>query len=279
MFLEKCHLHQCYLDVSTGKHKKNTYTSKQNDNLNLFYLLFKSGMRVIEALVIMIILSLLSLPLLLSLLFAVCIRNNNSSNTTNESVFVESLLITTRLYHDITIVFQLVTSSSFVRLILTLLTLNLKTNPWKCCLTLNSRLKVCGANNKVGDSQCKLASANVKTSTSFSEHTRVSTEGVEALSSLAVGGVDVTVSGSGADQDGAAALGALHEGQVPDGAVMHAELQVGTCSRGHTEAGGWSATLFNCSFPILDSRWQTELETACYKYKIQSCSSYQYISI
>lgn len=80
----------------------------------------------------------------------------------------------------------------------------------------------------------------------------MSAEGVEALSSLAVGGVDVTVSGPGADQDGAPALGALHEGQVPDGAVMHAELQVRTCSGAKTEAGGrLVGQIFNYSFQIL----------------------------
>lgn len=56
--------------------------------------------------------------------------------------------------------------------------------------------------------------------------TRVSAECVQTLSPLAIGGVDVTVSSSGADQDGSSALWTLHEGQVPDGAVMHAELQV-----------------------------------------------------
>lgn len=59
------------------------------------------------------------------------------------------------------------------------------------------------------------------------ECTCVSTEGVQTLSSLAVGGVDVTVSGSGTDQDGSPAFWTLHEGQVSDGAVVHAELQVG----------------------------------------------------
>lgn len=55
----------------------------------------------------------------------------------------------------------------------------------------------------------------------------MSTEGMQTLSSLAVGGVDVTVSGSGTDQDGSPAFWTLHEGQVSDGAVVHAELQVG----------------------------------------------------
>ncbi len=57
-----------------------------------------------------------------------------------------------------------------------------------------------------------------------SQRTCVSTEGVQTLSSLTVGGVDVTVSSSGADQDGSPTLWTLHEGQVSDGAVMHAEL-------------------------------------------------------
>lgn len=56
--------------------------------------------------------------------------------------------------------------------------------------------------------------------------TSVSAQGVKSLPSLAVCGVDVTVSRACADQDGPPALGALHEGQVPDGAVVHAELQV-----------------------------------------------------
>lgn len=56
--------------------------------------------------------------------------------------------------------------------------------------------------------------------------TRVSAQGVQTLSSLTIGGVDVTVSSTGADQDGSSAFWALHEGQVSDGAVMHAELQV-----------------------------------------------------
>lgn len=56
--------------------------------------------------------------------------------------------------------------------------------------------------------------------------TCVSTQGVQTLSPLTVRGVDVAVSSSGADQDGASALWTLHEGQVSDGAVVHAELQV-----------------------------------------------------
>lgn len=59
-----------------------------------------------------------------------------------------------------------------------------------------------------------------------SQRTCVSTEGVQTLSSLTVSGVDVTVSSSGANQDGSSTLWTLHEGQVSDGAVMHAELQV-----------------------------------------------------
>lgn len=59
--------------------------------------------------------------------------------------------------------------------------------------------------------------------------TCVATERVQSLASLAVGGVDVTVSGSGADQDGSATLWTLHEGKVSDGAVMHAKLQVRAC--------------------------------------------------
>ena len=54
----------------------------------------------------------------------------------------------------------------------------------------------------------------------------MSAQGVKSLPALAVCGVDVAVSGPCADQDGPPTLGALHEGQVPDGAVMHAELQV-----------------------------------------------------
>lgn len=60
-----------------------------------------------------------------------------------------------------------------------------------------------------------------------SGRTSVAAQRVEPLPPLAVCGVDVAVSGAGADQDGPPALGALHEGQVPDGAVVHAELQVG----------------------------------------------------
>lgn len=56
--------------------------------------------------------------------------------------------------------------------------------------------------------------------------TCVSTEGVQTLPSLTVGGVDVTVPGSGADQDGSSTLRTLHEGQVSDCAIMHAELKV-----------------------------------------------------
>lgn len=52
----------------------------------------------------------------------------------------------------------------------------------------------------------------------------MSTQGVQALSSLTVGGVYVAVSGSSADQDGSSALRTLHEGQVPDGTIVHAEL-------------------------------------------------------
>ena len=54
----------------------------------------------------------------------------------------------------------------------------------------------------------------------------MSAERVQTLAPLTVGGVDVTVSSSGADQDGSSTLRTLHEGQVADGAVMHAELQV-----------------------------------------------------
>lgn len=57
-------------------------------------------------------------------------------------------------------------------------------------------------------------------------YTSVSAQGVESLPSLTVCGVDVAVPGPCADQDGPPALRTLHEGQVPDGAVMHAELQV-----------------------------------------------------
>lgn len=60
--------------------------------------------------------------------------------------------------------------------------------------------------------------------------TCVSTEGVQTLSSLTVRGVDVTVTGSGADQDGSSTFWTLHESQVSDGAIMHAELQVWTYS-------------------------------------------------
>lgn len=54
----------------------------------------------------------------------------------------------------------------------------------------------------------------------------MSAERVQTLAPLTVGGVDVTVSSSGADQDGSSTLRTLHEGQVSDGAVVHAELQV-----------------------------------------------------
>lgn len=57
--------------------------------------------------------------------------------------------------------------------------------------------------------------------------TGVAAQSVKPLPSLTVRGVDVAVSGARADQDGPPALGALHEGQVPDGTVVHAELQVG----------------------------------------------------
>ena len=60
----------------------------------------------------------------------------------------------------------------------------------------------------------------------------MSAEGVQALSPLTVGGVDVAISGPGTDQDGSSALGPIHEGQVADGAVMHAELQVRALIRG-----------------------------------------------
>lgn len=56
--------------------------------------------------------------------------------------------------------------------------------------------------------------------------TGVAAQSVKPLPSLTVRGVDVAVPGARADQDGPPALGALHEGQVPDGAVVHAELQV-----------------------------------------------------
>lgn len=56
--------------------------------------------------------------------------------------------------------------------------------------------------------------------------TCVSIEGVQALTSLAVGGVDVTVSCSSTDQDGSSTFRTLHESQVSDSTVMHAELQV-----------------------------------------------------
>lgn len=59
--------------------------------------------------------------------------------------------------------------------------------------------------------------------------TCVPTERVQPLSSLTVGGVDVAVSSPGADQDGPATLWTLHEGQVSDGAIVHAELQVWPC--------------------------------------------------
>lgn len=54
----------------------------------------------------------------------------------------------------------------------------------------------------------------------------MSTEGVQTLSSLAVCGVDVTVSGPGTDQDGSSTFRPLHEGQVSYGTVMHTKLQV-----------------------------------------------------
>lgn len=60
----------------------------------------------------------------------------------------------------------------------------------------------------------------------------MSTKGVKTLSSLTVCCVDVTVSSPCTDQDGPSALRALHEGQVPDGTVMHAELQVWPLIRG-----------------------------------------------
>lgn len=58
------------------------------------------------------------------------------------------------------------------------------------------------------------------------KRTSVSTQGVKALSSLTVCCVDVAVSSTSTDQDGSSTLRALHEGQVPDGTIMHAELQV-----------------------------------------------------
>lgn len=66
----------------------------------------------------------------------------------------------------------------------------------------------------------------VRVSLSEYLHTCVSTECVQTLSSLAVGSVDVAVSSSGADEDGPPTLWPLHEGQVSDGAVMHAELKI-----------------------------------------------------
>lgn len=62
--------------------------------------------------------------------------------------------------------------------------------------------------------------------------TGVSAQGVKALSPLTVRCVDVAVSSPGTDQDGSSTLRALHEGQVPDGTVMHAELQVWAWIRG-----------------------------------------------
>ena len=58
----------------------------------------------------------------------------------------------------------------------------------------------------------------------------MATERVQTLAPLAVSGINVAVPGSGTDQDGPPALRALHEGQVSDGAIMHAELQVRPCA-------------------------------------------------
>lgn len=60
-------------------------------------------------------------------------------------------------------------------------------------------------------------------------YTCVPTERVQALPPLAVGGVDIAVPRTSADQDGPTALGTLHEGQIANGAVMHAEFQVRAC--------------------------------------------------
>lgn len=73
-----------------------------------------------------------------------------------------------------------------------------------------------------------------------SEHACVSTQCMKTLSSLAVSGIDVAVSGSSTDQDRSSTLRALHEGQVPNSTIMHAELQVWAWNRGvllnsHTE--------------------------------------------
>jgi hypothetical protein len=59
--------------------------------------------------------------------------------------------------------------------------------------------------------------------------TGVSTERVQTLASLTVRDVDVAVPRPRADQRRAARAPALHEGQVPDGPVVHAELQVRPC--------------------------------------------------
>ena len=49
---------------------------------------------------------------------------------------------------------------------------------------------------------------------------------MKALTSLTIGGVNVAVSSPGTDQDGSSTLGSLQECQVPDGTIMHAELQI-----------------------------------------------------
>ena len=54
--------------------------------------------------------------------------------------------------------------------------------------------------------------------------TCVTAESVQPLASLTVGGVDVAVPRPGTHQDGPPALGPLQEGQVPDRAIVHAEL-------------------------------------------------------
>ena len=64
--------------------------------------------------------------------------------------------------------------------------------------------------------------------------TGVAAERVQALAPLTVRDVDVAVPRPRADQGRAARAAALHEGQVPDGPVVHAELQVRPCST-HTQ--------------------------------------------
>ena len=57
-------------------------------------------------------------------------------------------------------------------------------------------------------------------------HTGVAAQRVQALPSLAVGGVNVAVPCPGAYQNSPAALWAFHKHQVSDRPIVHAEFQI-----------------------------------------------------